>query len=814
MIDIALLLGGPSAERGISLNSARSVADHLASGTVRLKEIIYFDRRSAAYAISRGLLYCNTPSDFDFKLDPASRLTTEALAERLRGVDLVFPALHGAFGEDGELQALLEELGVAFVGSGSLACARAFDKFTAAETLRAHGIEAVPSALLTRGMADAEITRVVTTVFGGTGRIVLKPARGGSSIDVHVAADRSSARAVAADLLTRHDRILVQPWMTGTEVTTVVVDGPGGPVALVPVEIRLNNTHRDDEIFDYRRKYLASDDVHYRCPPSWELATTARVRELAEEVFRVLGLRDFARIDGWLLPDGRIVVSDVNLISGMEQNSFLFVQGAQVGLTHGDVLRLVARAAAARAGLAWPADEAAGDGGDARRPVAVLFGGATAERQVSVLSGTNVWLKLLRSDRYRPHPYLLDPDGSVWRLSYAAALRHSVEEILDACRGGARDEPKRDVLATDVAKRLGLSGASLGAVAAPPERMSLAEFLDGHDLVFLALHGGVGENGTLQELLETRGIRYNGSGPAASKRCMDKHVTGEIVAGLAPEGIHTARRLLRPTPSDEQLAAALWREVVESCGRDRVVVKPVDDGCSAGVVPLGTAADLAAYLRLVNAGASRLTGEGFSLLADGQVVELPPQRPGTLLFEEFVDTDDVQVTDAASALAWGRLRDTGWVEVTVGVLGPEGAMEALNPSLTIADLGILSLEEKFMGGTGINITPPPAAPLGRIAPGAVEAAKARIARVANALGMAGYGRIDAFMHRDTGEIIVIEANSLPGLTPATVLYHQGLAEQPPLPPRQLLERILDLGVARDAASAVGDLPGADVPVGV
>ncbi|OHV49727.1 hypothetical protein [Pseudofrankia sp. BMG5.36] len=820
MINVALLLGGPSEERGISLNSARSVADHLADGTVRLGEVIYFDRRCDPYAISPSLLYCNTPSDFDFKLDPGSRLSPEALADRLRTVDLVFPAMHGAFGEDGRLQALLEEVGVPFVGSGSAACEVAFDKFRACQALGAHGIRTVPSTLFTRDMPDADVDATLAAAFEQSGKLVLKPAQGGSSIDVHVVAGLAAAGGVLRMLLGRYERVLAQPWMSGTEVTTVVVDGLSGPVALIPVEIQLNNMSSDDEIFDYRRKYLASDDVHYRCPPSWGLDVTAEVRGLSEDVFRVLGLRDFARIDGWLQPDGTLVVSDVNLISGMEQNSFLFVQAAQIGLTHGDILRLVLRTAARRAGTTWeepePADTAATG---QRRPVAVLFGGATAERQVSVLSGTNVWLKLLGSSRYLPRPHLLDPDGSVWRLSYSSALRHSVEEILEACRSGQRDEPKRHALADPIRKRLGLADAALNAPASPPERMTMDEFLDRNDLVFIALHGGMGENGTLQAMLDRRGVRYNGSGPEASRRCMDKYATGEIVGELADEGIYTARRLRMETPAaaDAEAVAALWGEILDHCGGQRVIVKPLDDGCSAGVVPLGTAADLGRYLRLLNAGATRLSGDEFSLLTSGQIIELPTQRGGHLLFEEFIETDDVRVADGpdgtdgtgtggtggtgASRLTWGRQRDTGWIEVTVGVIGPEGHMAAMNPSLAIADLGILSLEEKFMGGTGINITPPPTAPLGRVQPEAVETAKTRIARVANALGMAGYGRIDAFMHRETGEIIVIEANSLPGLTPATVFYHQGLAEEEPATPRELLERILDLAVAHEPSGA-------------
>src|SRR5687767_9081905 len=103
MVEIALLLGGPSEERGISLNSARSLADHLATPDISLAQVIYFDRRRQPFAISPGLLYCNTPSDFDFKLSLEGRpMTRPELAERLRSVDIAFSAIHGEFGEDGE----------------------------------------------------------------------------------------------------------------------------------------------------------------------------------------------------------------------------------------------------------------------------------------------------------------------------------------------------------------------------------------------------------------------------------------------------------------------------------------------------------------------------------------------------------------------------------------------------------------------------------------------------------------------------------------------------------------------------------------
>ena len=113
----------------------------------------------------------------------------------------------------------------------------------------------------------------------------------------------------------------------------------------------------------------------------------------------------------------------------------------------------------------------------------------------------------------------------------------------------------------------------------------------------------------------------------------------------------------------------------------------------------------------------------------------------------------------------------------------------MSPSITVASGDVLSVEEKFQGGTGINITPPPE---DRVPRKVVEGAKRRIERVAAALGLGGYARIDAFLNIRTGEIYVIEANTLPGLTPSTVIYHQALAEKTPLTPRQFLEKILSL----------------------
>ena len=101
---------------------------------------------------------------------------------------------------------------------------------------------------------------------------------------------------------------------------------------------------------------------------------------------------------------------------------------------------------------------------------------------------------------------------------------------------------------------------------------------------------------------------------------------------------------------------------------------------------------------------------------------------------------------------------------------------------------MLSVEEKFQGGTGINITPPPES---IISATALARTKKLIKSVADGIGIKGYSRIDTFINTHDGSVVIIEVNTLPGLTPSTVLYHQGLAENKPIFPRELLEKLIE-----------------------
>ncbi len=784
---IALLCGGPSPERGISLNSARSVLDHLESETVEIVPI-YFDYKKSPCLISTAQLYSNTPSDFDFKLSRQAKLLTEqSLIKQLRACELVFSVIHGAFGEDGEIQSILERHHIPFVGSGSQACKNAFDKYRANQFIKAQGFFALPSVVLKIYHDDHRTILEQFFKDNNITRAIVKPATGGSSIGVFSVSTVDEALLRTQYLFSKRvdTRVVVEPFCTGTEFTVIILQNRFGlPVAILPTEIETDYT--EHQIFDYRKKYLPTRQVTYHCPPRFDDQTIEKIQYQAEQIFTALGMRDFARFDGWVMPDGNIWFSDFNPVSGMEQNSFLFQQASRLGFSHGDLLRYIVKQSCRRQGLAVPALPP--PSAPNRKPVHVLFGGSTSERQVSLMSGTNVWLKLRKSQQFEPVPYLLDGSGTVWKLPYTLTLNHTVEEITDHAINSASEHQRLSLLESRVRLRLGLEPSDTSEQFFLPERMSLAEFINRSPYVFIALHGGLGENGRLQALLEQAGVPFNGSSSKVSALCINKWQTGQLINQLSLAGIKAApQRTFAACELSKLKSKALkelWRSLRQDLEAKSIIVKPVDDGCSSGIVRLNSADELQRYLELAKAGIGSIPAHTF----EGQLtpLEMPLEPINTLLFERFIETDTIRAVGNELKIT----NKTGWVEITVGVLGAQGKMVSLHPSLTVAEGEVLSLEEKFQGGTGINITPPSKE---IVKPAVLATVMKSIEMVADRVGLEGYARIDAFMNRKTGELIIIEINTLPGLTPSTVIFHQALAEAKPLFPTAFLEKIVKIG---------------------
>jgi len=846
---IAVICGGPSAERGISLNSARSVMDHLTPLGWEIAPY-YCDTEKNFYRLSPAQLYSNTPSDFDFKLTHAAKpLSAEEFITELRAADIVFPAIHGAFGEDGELQALLEKNKIPFVGSPAKACRLMFDKAKANAHLAQHGFETLPHCVVREDESDAAIAKKLATFFAEhrIEQAVVKPTAGGSSLGVATAATPEEAAEKARLIFTtgRDHAAMIEPYCDGQEFTVLVLqNAEARPVALIPTEVELTG---DDSIFGFRHKYLPTCHVAYHCPPRFGDDIIKGIQEAAEALFSFFGMRDFARLDGWLMKDGRVVFSDFNPISGMEQNSFLFIQGSRIGLSHGDILRHIVSGAARRA-KRDPQEKAPPKNRDAQK-VFVLFGGATAERQVSLMSGTNVWLKLRHAPGFDPTPYIWAPGGEVWQLPYGYTLNHTCEEILFHCAEAAGITARLKILVPPLRQRLGLPPLPANADLMP-RRMKLDEFYaeakNENAFVFIGLHGGAGEDGTLQAMLDGHGLAYNGSGPAASKLCMDKNATGASIRALNDPLLTAAAKISFALPQDcadsestapgvtpplltspargeghlrpdretnvqngrsnplplagrvrvggpqqgtePDFANNLWQQACDKLQSRDLLIKPQADGCSAGVVRLQSAEELKIYLAALKAHEPVLMPGTLKHLQ--QAIELP-EKADELILEPFIVTDNIHIEDRELVYR----KKTGWIELTVGVLEQNGAYHALSPSITVAQGAVLSLEEKFQGGTGVNLTPPPDS---IVKPKQIALIREKIALAAKTLGIEGYARIDIFFNVDSDQTIIIEANTLPGLTASTVIFHQALAEQPPLYPRAFLERLVEFGLMRNS----------------
>ena len=791
---LAILCGGPSLERGISLNSARSVMDHLSDQGVEISTF-YVDRSLAFYAISNSQLYSNTPSDFDFKLaQHAVALDSAALQARLATMDLIFPVIHGAFGEDGQIQAKLDQWQLPYIGGDALTCRTMFHKNLAMEKLKAHGYETVPSIDLAYDSHDLLPRIEAFFAQHQLQRAVIKPVAGGSSIGVSSVFTPQEALQGMQEMCARgiSSHALLEPFCEGREFTVVVVENPQGEgVSLVPTEIELS--YENGQIFNYRRKYLPTANTRYHTPARFEPGILQQIRLQAQELFKIFNMRDFARLDGWVLPDGRVLFTDFNPISGMEQNSFLFRQASVVGMSHGGILLYVLASACRRYGKTFTAlhSTQALD----KTPVAVVFGGKTAERQVSLMSGTNVWLKLRPSTRYAPIAFLLDFQNDLWKLPYSYALNHTVEEIYENCHLKEGEKQALRILRTEIQGQLGTFYSDMDRETAEPIRYAWESFClemkQAHAFVFLALHGGEGEDGRLQQKLDAIPLLYNGSGAKVSACCMDKYRTAEVILAMQHPHIGTLAKTLLTQEALQALCAEnparyFWDNLVGQKVENGWIIKPRQDGCSAGIVRLRSAKDLQTYAQLVMHKIVYVPANTFP--GQGEDIEMSPTSQAYLL-EPFIETDLLRI-DGNQLIHQSK---AGWLELTVGVLEFGGCYHALPPSIAIAEGAVLSLEEKFQGGTGVNLTPPPAM---LFTAAQTEQIRQDVAQCAQALEIQNYARIDLFVNRLTGQVIVIEANSLPALTPSTVIYHQALAEKIPLTPRQFLETLIDLKVAK------------------
>ncbi|MEN3362641.1 MAG: D-alanine-D-alanine ligase [Mycobacteriales bacterium] len=266
-------------------------------------------------------------------------------ARVLDSVDVVFPLLHGAYGEDGTIQGLLEMAGVPYVGSGVLASAAAMDKEFAKKLLRAEGLPVGDYAVLRPGQAlsESDLSRLGMPVF-------VKPARAGSSIGITKVSSRDGLGPAIAGARNVDPKVLVEAAVAGREIECGVLEGTDGgpPEVSVLAEIRLVRGH---DWYDFEAKYL-DDACEFDVPANVPDELSDRIRELARRTFTALDCAGLARVDFFLTEAGEPVVNEVNTMPGFTPISMFPRVWAASGVDYPSLLdRLIRTAIGRGAGL-------------------------------------------------------------------------------------------------------------------------------------------------------------------------------------------------------------------------------------------------------------------------------------------------------------------------------------------------------------------------------------------------------------------------------------------------------------------------------
>ena len=292
---IAVLMGGPGSERDVSLASGAAVTEAL---------------------LSLGL-------------DVTSVDVTSTVLDLPAGTGLAFNVIHGTFGEDGRLQAQLEELGVPYTGAGVESSRRAFDKSLAKAIFIEAGVPTPRSEMLDLSQGPRRPSFAAP--------FVVKPPREGSSVGVHIVRDAAEADARIADTARYGGEVLVEEFIDGLELTVGVLDDEALPVIhIIP----------PDGVYDMASKYpwlSGTQGSQYICPADIDAETTRAVQQAALAAHRALGIEIYSRVDVLLDAAMRPFVLEANTIPGMTATSLLPKAAAAIGISFPQLCLEIAR---------------------------------------------------------------------------------------------------------------------------------------------------------------------------------------------------------------------------------------------------------------------------------------------------------------------------------------------------------------------------------------------------------------------------------------------------------------------------------------
>lgn len=322
-INVAILMGGPSAEHEVSLHTGEQILAHLDS----TKYIA-----TPAIISKKGEWFMGRTDNKQAKLSRADVLSAIA-----KNTDIAFIALHGAFGEDGTVQGLLESFDIPYTGSGVLASALGMDKPRSLLVLRDNGFTVPPFCVLLETDTPASSKKKLAEIRTFGFQFVVKPSDHGSSIGVSIVRKLSDMLSAIALAKKYSSNIIVQKFIQGREVTCGVIEKGKHVVALPPVEI----VPRKSKFYDYRAKYADGGSDHFIPPRNMAPKTIRMIQDTAHRAHDVIGCSGMSRTDFILGDDGNLHILEINTIPGMTSTSLLPQSAAAMGITFPKLLDML-----------------------------------------------------------------------------------------------------------------------------------------------------------------------------------------------------------------------------------------------------------------------------------------------------------------------------------------------------------------------------------------------------------------------------------------------------------------------------------------
>lgn len=887
---VGIFFGGQSREREISFAGGRTVYDNLNKNLFEAVPV-FVDSVGNFIHLDWQFIYKGTirdfyppvdslpptPNGFQIYIESIGKLSKEqqdnifsAVGKKISPEDLpslmdfAFLALHGPYGEDGNIQGILEWYNIPYSGSGILPSSIGISKIVQKSLMKNAGFKGPEFTYLRKSEwlgASVEETFAMLKSKVGFPFVVKAPFQG-SSIGISVITEEDSLKfeqgvnkcffiqqiektewqklnntqkvnflkkltdiregiglpvmvnnsqqinhpeellsiidlhfnqsdsELTLESLDNEEELIVESFIPGREFSCIVIqDENGKPVALPPTEIVKGN-----QFFDYRSKYLPGMSRKLT-PIDLPTQDIERIREACQKLFSELHFNVYARLDGFFTPDGEIYLNDPNTTSGMMPSSFFFHQAAEIGMNPSQFLTYIIRTSLVerlktgkktyklRSLLNKLDDqlEHLSKTSEERIKVGVIMGGFSSERHISVESGRNIYEKLSSSTKYEPYPVFLtgnEENHELYLIPVNIMLKDNADDIKEKVHKTGYS--KHPVIEEVIAETSELGKKYVGQVMMQPKQISYEELSQLVDVVFIALHGRPGEDGSVQQELGKFGVPFNGSGVESSQLTINKYETNKT---LRENGVLVANHMMVYKQDWEKDQGKLLEEI-ESNFTYPIIAKPSDDGCSSAVKKIKNKEELLAYIRLFF---------GFDDLKDSESSKVL----GLKYNEEFPQKSYFLIEDLVSK---GDARE--FLEITGGMLTSytedgEITYEVFEPSEALATGDVLSLEEKFLAGEGQNITPARFAKDKDSYKKVASQVKAELEKVARILNVEGYCRIDAFVriYDDLkAETIIIEINSLPGMTPATCIFHQTAINN--YKPYDFIDNILTFGIQR------------------